>query len=363
VARAADLAERALADIRWEGDHAPFVIGALPFDGRTPATLVVPEALIVRKADGSAWRMSVGGGPRRPGSNDGRRGVVSSNRANSRAPRALDVTPIPAPEVFRAAVDAARRRIEATDLDKVVLARMLVVRGDRTFDRPALLRRLRELEPDAYTFAVHGFVGATPELLVERTADRVRSNPLAGTIRRGSTPGEDAVAAGRLLESAKDRNEHAMVVAAVAEGLAPVCRSVTAPREPSVLGTGTVWHLSTEIEGVLREPVPSALRLASLIHPTPAVCGTPPGLAMEVIHEMEPFDRTLYAGIVGWMDATGDGAWAVALRCAEVQGAMASLFAGAGIVEGSDPQAELAETDAKFASMLAALGADSGRGR
>ncbi len=361
VGRAADLAERALAEILWEGAHPPCIIGALPFDGRTPATLVVPETMIVKQADGSAWRMTVdGGSDRSRGSRGDDRSATGASSSSEpvRAPHPLDVTPIPVPEIFADAVAAARRRIEVTSLEKVVLARMLVVRGDRPFDRPALLRRLRELEPDAYTFAVHGFVGATPELLVERTQDRVRSNPLAGTIRRGSTPLEDAAAADRLLDSAKDRSEHAMVVAAVAEGLAPVCRSITAPREPSVLGTGTVWHLSTDIDGALREPAPSALRLASLIHPTPAVCGTPPALAMEAIHEMESFDRTLYAGIVGWMDATGDGAWAVALRCAEVQGAMASLFAGAGIVEGSDPQAELAETDAKFASMLAALGAD-----
>jgi isochorismate synthase len=362
VARASDLAERALADISWAGEHPPCVVGALPFDGRTPATLVVPETLIVKQPDGLAWRLTVNGGARLSAPDDVRTGAGSGGRVANGAPRAMDVTPIPAPEAFALAVEAARRRIEAGDLEKVVLARMLVVRGDRPFDRPALLGRLRELEPDAYTFAVHGFVGATPELLIERTEDRVRSNPLAGTIRRASVPAEDAAAAERLLASAKDRNEHGMVVAAVAEGLAPVCRSITAPRDPSILGTGTVWHLSTEIEGVLREPAPSALRLASLIHPTPAVCGTPPATAMEAIREMEPFDRTLYAGIVGWMDAAGNGAWAVALRCAEVQGAMASLFAGAGIVEGSDPQAELAETDAKFASMLAALGAHTGDG-
>jgi isochorismate synthase len=359
VDRAAELAERALAGIRWHGGRPPIVVGALPFDGRTPATLVVPEELIVKEDDGSAWRLTVSGGmPSQPKGHDGSvDGPGATARQPGRAPRPLDITPIPTPDAFAAAVSTARRRIRTSDLDKVVLARMLVVRGDRSFDRPALLRRLRELEPDAYTFAVHGFVGATPELLVQRSGERVRSNPLAGTIRRGVTPAQDGAAAELLLASAKDRSEHAMVVAAVAEGLAPVCRSVAAPREPSVLGTGTVWHLSTEIEGMLREPAASALRLASLIHPTPAVCGTPPSLAMDAIHEMEPFDRTLYAGIVGWMDATGDGAWAVALRCAEVQGAMASLFAGAGIVEGSDPQAELAETDAKFASMLAALGA------
>jgi isochorismate synthase len=352
VERAAELAEQALADIEWDGERPPLVVGALPFDGRTPASLVVPVTAMVKLPDDLAWRVSVG--PAEPFTSTP---PPTRGRPSGESPRALDVTPIPPPPAFEEAVRRARDRIVAGELEKVVLARMLVVRGDRAFDRPRLLRRLRQLEPDAFTFAVHGFVGATPELLVERVGQRVRSNPLAGTARRGRTPAEDAAAAEALLSSVKDRTEHALVAAAVAEGLAPACRSVSTPREPSTLRTGTVWHLSTEIEGVLRPPEPSALRLASLIHPTPAVCGTPPDVAMEAIHEMEPFDRTLYAGIVGWMDAAGDGSWAVALRCAEVQGAMASLFAGAGIVADSDPEAELAETDAKFASMLAALGA------
>ncbi len=393
VARAAELAERALAGIRWDGGHPPIVVGALPFDGRTPATLTVPAETMVTMADDRAWRVSVSsavdgrrsegdgrgtgglggrahrasrGGPDGP---DGPDGSVDSDGPDAAGDegiggvadtRSLDVTPIPAPDVFADAVARARGRIGSGEMEKVVLARMLVVRADRDFDRRRLLERLREREPDAYTFAVHGWIGASPELLVSRFGLDVVSNPLAGTARRGGTEPEDRAAAESLLRSAKDRSEHTPVVDAVARGLAPACRSLTVPPEPSVLPTGTVWHLSTRIEGLLRRPPASALRLASLLHPTPAVCGTPPDRAMQVIHDLEPFDRTLYAGIVGWMDANGDGEWAVALRCAEVQGAMASLFAGAGIVADSDPEAEVAETDAKFASMLGALDAGSG---
>jgi isochorismate synthase len=254
-------------------------------------------------------------------------------------------------------VREARTRIEAGEMQKVVLARMLVALAERPLDRHVLLRRLRDREPDAYTFAVHGFVGATPELLVSRHGDVVTANPMAGTARRGGDRQRDAAAAAALSGSRKDRWEHALVVDAVRGGLEPVMATLDVPVRPVPVATGTVWHLSTLITGRLQEPRPSALALASLVHPTPAVCGTPTDVAIGAIATLEPFDRTLYAGLVGWMDANGDGEWAVALRCAEIQGSMASLFAGAGIVADSDPDDELAETDAKFESMLGALGA------
>jgi isochorismate synthase len=146
------------------------------------------------------------------------------------------------------------------------------------------------------------------------------------------------------------------VVDAVRAALGPACASLTADASPELLATGAVWHLSTPVRGRLREPAASAMRLSAALHPTPAVCGSPRDAAMSAIHRLETIDRTLYAGIVGWMDADGDGEWAVALRCAEIQGRFASLFAGAGIVADSEPRAELDETAAKFRSMLGALG-------
>ena len=207
------------------------------------------------------------------------------------------------------------------------------------------LARLREREPDAYAFAVHGFVGATPELLVARRGRSVVSNPLAGTVARAADPSEDRAAAERLLASRKDLLEHAPVVDAVRDALAPVCDELSVDASPALLGTGTVWHLSTSVRGTLRGPAPSALELAARLHPTPAVCGTPRDAAMAAIGRLEAIDRTLYGGIVGWMDADGDGEWAVVLRCAEIQGRIALLFAGAGIV--ADPSGRRAGRDGR----------------
>jgi isochorismate synthase len=358
VARAGRAAERALAEIRTKGAVAPVVVGALPFDGTRPATLIVPRTAVIRREGEPAWRVTVS-----PDGIGGSESVELEAPVEPDLPRGEDeptvspvVSPVPSPEEFLEGVSEARARIRAGALDKVVLARTLVVRTGSGFDLGALVRRLRDREPDAYVFAAQGFVGASPELLVARSGVRVTSNPLAGTARRRTDPAEDETAATALLASQKDLGEHAPVAESVVRALSPLCSSLEV-EGPSAVATGTVWHLSTEVIGTLTAPAPSALHLASLLHPTPAVCGAPTEAALAVIGELERFDRGLYGGIVGWMDANGDGEWAVALRCAEVSGRTATLFAGAGIVADSEPQAELAETDAKFASMLGALGA------
>ncbi len=354
VERAAAMARDAL-DGMATGDRSgpgPMVVGALPFDGLTPATLVVPRVAVLRQRRKGTWRVVVGsadGLDRSPGME------AKATRRSTDGAR-LAVSAVPEPGAYVAAVAEARRRILRGDLEKVVLARMLVVRADHDVDRGALLARLRLAEPDAFVYAVHGFVGASPEQLVARSRTTVTANPLAGTAARSTDPDEDRAAADALLRSEKDLREHAPVVDAVRAGLDPVCTSLEADAEPAVVPTGKVWHLSTQLRGVLREPAPTALDLAARLHPTPAVCGTPRLEAMALIGELEAIDRTLYAGAVGWMDGNGDGEWAVGLRCAEVQGRIALLFAGAGIVAESDPASELAETDAKFRSMLDALG-------
>lgn len=313
VARAADAAA------------GSFVVGALPFAPTVPATLTVPADLDVR--DGPAARHDLPSHEKSP----------------------LRITSVPAPQDYVDAVEKARARIRAGELDKVVLARMLVAQATHTFDRRALLAHLRAVEPDAYVFAAHGFIGASPELLVSRLGSRVRAQPLAGTIARG--PDAEQI----LLTSVKDRTEHEFVVEAVRAALEPVSTSLRV-EGPSVVATSKVLHLATSVEGELRAPAPTSLELAARLHPTPAVCGTPTAVAQDVIGELEAIDRALYAGLVGWSSADGDGEWAVSLRCAEVAGRIALLFAGAGIVADSDPAAELAETDAKFRSMLEALG-------
>lgn len=323
AARASASVARALAG---HPDGA-IAVGALPFDEDRPAVLVVPERTVAAPPPSVAAS---------PGS----------------APR---VTAVPAREGYARAVAAATDAIRDGALRKVVLARMLVVQSESPLDAEVVLDRLREAEPDAYIFAAQGFVGATPELLVARHGTRVTSRPLAGTARRGSTPQESAAAAAALLMSDKDVAEHGFVADAIIEALRPLCTSLHAVG-PEPVATGALWHLGTRLDGTLRDPAPTALEIAGALHPAPAVCGTPTADARAFIAAHEGFDRTLYTGLVGWQDAHGDGEWAIALRCAEVRDRIATLFAGAGIVTGSDPDAELAETDAKFAVMLRALG-------
>jgi isochorismate synthase len=198
-------------------------------------------------------------------------------------------------------------------------------------------------------------VGASPELLVSRHGREVRSNPLAGSAPRSGDPDEDRANAEALTSSSKDREEHAIVVDAVAEILRPRCEELIWDREPVLRATPNVWHLSTSFRGSLRDPAPTALDLVAALHPTPAVAGTPTERALAAIDQLEPFDRGRYAGPVGWVDANGDGEWAIALRCAELCGDRATLYAGAGIVADSDPERELDETEPKFRSFLDAL--------
>jgi isochorismate synthase len=183
----------------------------------------------------------------------------------------------------------------------------------------------------------------------------VRSTPLAGTAPRSGDPDEDRANAQALVASAKDREEHAIVVDAVAEVLGGLCDELSFDAEPVLEPTANVWHLATRFEGVLRDPSVTALDLVAELHPTPAVCGTPEALALASITELEGFDRGEYAGPVGWVDARGDGDWAIALRCAVLEGDRATVYAGAGIVAGSDPASEVDETDRKFRAFLDSL--------
>jgi isochorismate synthase len=251
-------------------------------------------------------------------------------------------------------------RIRAGRLRKVVLARSVLVEAGRELDPRQLARRLRAVDPEHFAFAAPAgsggvLVGASPELLVRRAGRAVESAPLAGSAPRSGDPEQDRAHAEGLLASGKEREEHAVVVEAVARALRPFCEELAWDPEPVLLSTANVWHLATRFRGVLREPAPSALELVGALHPTPAVGGTPRGEALRTIAELEPFDRGAYAGPVGWMDARGDGEWAIALRCAELRGSTARLFAGAGIVAGSEPERELEETERKFRAFLDSL--------
>jgi menaquinone-specific isochorismate synthase len=330
----------------------PVLFASIAFDPAAGTSVfVVPEVVVGRRA-GRTWVTADADRDLRevlrPGDDD-ERPAPQLRYADG----ALD------PVRWCAAVADAVRRIENGDLAKVVLARDLLVAADVPLDPRRLLGRLAERFPDCWTFAVDGLLGATPELLLRRTGSRLSARVLAGTAPRGAGA-EDARLADALLSSTKDRAEHALAVRSLVDALLPFCNQLDVPSEPDLLTLANVRHLATDVTGSQRRRGPAAaaglLDLVGAVHPTAAVCGTPTDRAGALIAELEGMDRRRYAGPVGWLDSRGDGEFGLALRCAELTGpTSARLFAGCGIVAGSDPAAELAETQAKFAAFRAAL--------
>ncbi|MFF9896729.1 isochorismate synthase DhbC [Streptomyces longispororuber] len=332
-----------LATARAAGVEAPVVIGAVPFDQSAPAALAVPAA--VRSTPPLAADPLV------------------ALPAEPPAAARWRVRQVPAPERYGEAVAGAVDRMWRGEFSKVVLARTLELDSPAPLDVPAMLQRLARRDPGGYTFALptgpgRTLLGASPELLVSRRGRQVVANPLAGSVPRSDDLAEDVRRAAALLQSAKDLHEHAVVVDAVHQALAPHCTDMTVPATPTLIRTAAMWHLSTTVTGTLTDPLTSALELACALHPTPAVCGTPTATAREVIRESEPFDRGFFTGMVGWGDATGDGEWVVTIRCAEAERTSLRLYAGAGVVAASEPEAEIAETAAKFRTFLTAVGAE-----
>ncbi|MFB8029760.1 MULTISPECIES: isochorismate synthase [unclassified Streptomyces] len=328
---------------RRPGRPVPVVMGSVPFAPGGEAALAVPET--VRRA--AALREDP---------------LIALHGPDVGQGDDWRIREVPAAREYSDAVAAAVKRMRAGEFDKVVLARTLELTSARDLDLPAMLSRLARRDPDGYTFAVPSgpgrtLVGASPELLVARRGGRLVANPLAGSAQRSGDLAEDVRRAAALLDSPKDLHEHAVVVDAIREALAPFCVTLDVPERPTLVRTAAMWHLSTTLTGELRDPSSTALDLASALHPTPAVCGTPTDVARQVIADSEPFDRGAYTGMVGWQDADGDGDWVVTIRCAEAEGRTLRLFAGAGIVAESSPAAETAETGAKFRTFLSAVGA------
>lgn len=263
------------------------------------------------------------------------------------------------PAAWKSDVAAAAEAVRQGALEKVVLAREVRVTAAEPFDVAGVLEHLRESYPTCYVFAVargeRVFLGATPERLVRLSGGEVRVTCLAGSTPRGATPEEDERLGAALLASEKDRVEHAVVVRALREALDGACIDVAVPDEPVLLSVRNVHHLYTPITGRVRNGA-SVLDLVQRLHPTPAVGGTPRREAMRYIRDHEGMDRGWYAAPVGWIDADGGGEYAVALRSALVDGREAALFAGCGIVAGSDPEQEYAESWVKLRPMLSALG-------
>lgn len=321
------------------GDGVPMLVGALPYERDRPAHLYQPAQL------------------------QHRAGRPLTYTPSARPPRRWSVKAVPTVAAYRAAVAAALSRMTPDGaLRKVVLSRSLLLEADAAIDADALLARLaRDESVAAFRVPLPGgstLIGATPELLLSKDGAQIVSHPLAGSARRHADPASDRAAAQALAASDKDRREHREVVEAILDQLLPYCAELGAPEGTTLTATTSMWHLGTRIVGRLRDASTSSLELASLLHPTPAVCGSPREAADRAIAELEGYDRGFYAGAVGWCDARGNGAWYVALRCAEVDGRTARLYAGAGIVPGSDPASEAEETSAKFAAMLGALGID-----
>ncbi len=321
-----------------------------PFDPASPGLVFVPQVVLVD--DGDRRRIVV------DGDLAAAEAVVLRALARPRVPppSRIEIVPARAADRWRDDVVAlARERIRAGELTKAVLARRLRLEADRPFDHVGPVRRLATTFPDALLFSVDGFIGASPELLVARDGRSVRAHPLAGTVARRADPLEDAQQIADLRASTKDQMEHRITIDWLLGELLRFCSYVDAEPEPSVVSLANVHHLATVVEGVLSAPPPSVMELVAAVHPTPALGGAPQAAALDLINELEGFDRGRYGGPVGWVDGSGNGEFAVAVRSAQLSDQQAWTAAGVGVVHDSDPQQELEETQVKFAAALGAL--------
>lgn len=260
------------------------------------------------------------------------------------------------PDGYRDSVLSATEAIRAGQVSKVVLARDLLA-ADVTGDSRHMIAELADRYPDCWTFSVDGLVGSSPETLVRVLDGTIDARVLAGTAARGTDPDSDLEAATHLATSSKDLDEHAFAVRSVTDVVAPFAEHLSTGESPFTLRLANLWHLATDVSGHVRDGATS-LDVVAALHPTAAVAGTPRDAALDLIDTLEPFDRRRYAGPVGWVDAAGDGEWAIALRCVEIDGTTVTAYAGAGIVVNSNPDAELRETEMKFRPVVDALSAD-----
>ena len=327
----------------------PILFGSFSFSESGESRLVIPKILVGQK-NGKSWITWVGDEPQpllEPLIHEKTEHTIRwSDGSISNAE-------------WQNRVADAVSRIKSGDLDKVVLARDINASSTAELIPRGLIQRLESEYPSTWVFLVSNLIGATPELLVRLSKALVTSRVLAGTIRKTNDEQKDFALAASLAKSSKDLEEHEYAVRSVAEVLAPVCSSINVPDSPFVLHLSNVMHLATDVTGVVNEsasPV-DIFTLLEKLHPSAAVCGTPTKIAEALISEIEGMDRSRYAGPVGWIDARGDGEMGIALRCGEISGTKKDirLFAGCGIVAGSDPVQELAESQSKLLPMRTAL--------
>jgi menaquinone-specific isochorismate synthase len=325
----------------------PVAFASFTFADSSPGSVLVVPRVLVGRRDGRSWvtEFSDGDGP-------SAMRAVSPVRRSGTLRYADGHLPVAR---YRRAVAEAVRRMQAGELDKAALAHDLLAIGNAPLDARFLLGGLARRYPTCWSYAVDGLVGATPELLVRRSAGTVQSRVLAGTIWPGEG-GDAADLAAKLLGSVKDRHEHALAIDSLADALRPLCVELEVPATPSVIALHNVSHLASDVRGSLPAQAPATLlRLAEAVHPTAAVGGTPRDAAVALIAELEGMDRGRYAGPVGWVDGEGDGELGIALRCAQLDGPVARLFAGCGVVAGSDPDTEVREAAAKMVAVRDAL--------
>ena len=328
------------------GDVHPIAIGSIPFEPGAPCDLVIPRVVVGKAADGRRWVTTI----------DDASFELPATRPEPKA-QAFSVAPLTDVGHYLTAVATARDAVRAGVLTKAVIAREVLVTSPEPIDVHAVLRRLKASFGSSYRYSVDGFIGASPELLIAVEGKTVRCHPLAGTTPRTGDPETDRQAAAELLASEKNQIEHRVVIDMIHDTLLPWCSYLDWQPEPSIVSVANVQHLGTALEGQLSDPRPHVLDLVRALSPTPALGGFPRDEALALIAKAEGFTRGHYGGAVGWVDAAGDGTWAVAIRCAELSDdrKRARLVAGGGIVAESEPLSELAETQAKLQAMLSAI--------
>lgn len=329
------------AAAKKQGIANPILVGAIPFDVSQPAALFIPEShQMFNRAD-----------------------LQNALPANlNDLPQVRRRAAMPEHDVFVKMVADAVAATQRGDLDKVVLSRLMDIVTDQPVDTAALMQRVIAQNPNSYHFHLPlpqggALIGASPELMLRKQGRDFSSCPLAGSARRDHRDAQQDRAAGEsLMGSGKDRHEHKLVTDAMRDTLQARSRLLSVPTTPSLITTATLWHLATQIDGEVRDEAENALSLACLLHPTPALSGFPHQRAQQLIQQLEPFDRQLFGGIVGWCDSEGNGEWVVTIRCGTVHGSRVRLFAGAGIVADSQPESEWRETGVKLDTMLRAFG-------
>ena len=325
----------------------PVLFTSFSFDRNEESVLVIPQIVVGQRASQS-WITWVGD-TSQPVLRDTAETFPSGQFTFSEGSLSTDA--------WKERVAGAIKRIGKSEVDKVVLARDLIATSATEIEPRTILKKLAEEYPSTWTFAVDGLVGATPELLLRLSRGMVTSRVLAGTISKTGDDEKDLALAASLARSSKDLEEHEYAVRSVAEALEPFCSSTNVPESPFVLHLANVMHLATDVTGALSETKQrvDAFSLLKSLHPSAAVCGTPRNIAFDIIDDIEGMNRGRYAGPVGWIDASGDGELGIALRTGQITGREIRIFAGCGIVAGSNPDKELEESAAKMIPMRSAL--------